>query len=260
MTTIPIYQVDAFSGCLFKGNPAAVCPLVTWIPDVSMQRIAMENNLSETAFFVEEGRNFHIRWFTPRREVDLCGHATLAAAHVLIRHLGYGGRTINFHAMSGILNVTMSGDLLILDFPSRPPVRSHAPETLVAAIGKLPLEVWEGRDYMFVYETEEDVINIKPDFEKLARIAPHGVIVTAPGNKVNFVSRFFAPALGIPEDPVTGSAHTMLIPYWSNRLGWKEMSALQLSERGGEIFCEDAGERVLIKGRAITYMKGEIYL
>lgn len=162
--------------------------------------------------------------------------------------------------MSGILNVTMSGDLLILDFPSRPPVRSHAPETLVAAIGKLPLEVWEGRDYMFVYETEEDVINIKPDFEKLARIAPHGVIVTAPGNKTNFVSRFFAPALGIPEDPVTGSAHTMLIPYWSNRLGWKEMSALQLSERGGEIFCEESGERVLIKGRAITYMKGEIYL
>lgn len=257
---IPIFQVDAFSGCLFKGNPAAVCPLVSWPSDNMMQKIAMENNLSETAFFVEIGDSFHIRWFTPRQEVDLCGHATLATAHVLAKHLGYGGKEIRFQSKSGELKVRLSGEMLMLDFPARPPRKSLPPPGLMEAIGKQALETWEGRDFMLVYENQSDIVALQPDFKQLAKLAPHGVIVTAPGESTDFVSRFFAPALGIDEDPVTGSAHSMLIPYWSSRLGWNELSALQLSERGGEVFCENLGSRVLIKGRAVTFMKGEIFL
>ncbi|HRY97765.1 MAG TPA: PhzF family phenazine biosynthesis protein [Bacteroidales bacterium] len=257
---IPIFQVDAFSGCLFKGNPAAVCFLKEWIPDALMQKIARENNLSETAFFVESGNRFHIRWFTPYSEIELCGHATLATAHVLYHHLGYGERSIHFHSASGELTVSRSGPLIVLDFPARPAAPAEAPVELIEALGEEPLEVYLGRDYMLVYEHERIVAGLQPDFRQLARHAAHGVIVTAPGENSDFVSRFFAPAIGINEDPVTGSSHTVLIPYWSERLGWKDLSALQLSDRGGELFCEDLGERVLIKGRAVTFMKGEILM
>ena len=257
---IPIFQVDAFSGCLFKGNPAAVCFLREWLPDSLMQKIARENNLSETAFFVETGNHFHIRWFTPHSEIDLCGHATLATAHVLYHHLGYGEKAIHFTSASGGLTVSRSGQMIVLDFPARPAQVVDAPDELVRAIGIEPDEVLKGRDYMLVYSSEKLIAAIQPDFPRLAEVAEHGVIVTAPGEKSDFVSRFFAPAIGINEDPVTGSAHTTLIPYWSERLGWKDLTALQLSERGGELFCEDLGERVLIKGRAVTFLQGEIFI
>ena len=257
---IPIFQVDAFSGCLFKGNPAAVCFLREWLPEATMQKIARENNLSETAFFVESGNKFHIRWFTPGSEIDLCGHATLATAHVLFQHLGYGERSIHFTSASGELIVSRSGQMIVLNFPSRPAAPAEAPEGLFDALGAVPDEVYKGRDFMLVYDNESLIAEMTPDFQALAMLVPHGVAVTAPGNHSDFVSRFFAPAIGINEDPVTGSSQTMLIPYWAERLGWKDLSALQLSERGGELFCEHLGERVLIKGRAITFMQGEILM
>lgn len=257
---IPIFQVDAFSGCLFKGNPAAVCFLREWLPEASMQKIARENNLSETAFFVENGNRFHIRWFTPQSEIDLCGHATLATAHVLFQHLGYGERSIHFTSASGELTVSRSGQMIVLNFPARPASPTKAPEGLFEALGEVANEVFMGRDYMLVYNNEHIIADMNPDFHHLAALVPHGIVVTAPGERTDFVSRFFAPAIGINEDPVTGSSHTMLIPYWAERLGWKDLSALQLSERGGELFCEDLGDRVLIKGRAVTYMQGEILM
>ncbi|RWY54092.1 PhzF family phenazine biosynthesis protein [Mucilaginibacter gilvus] len=260
--TIPIYQADAFTDELFGGNPAAVCPLNDWLPDAVMQKIALENNLAETAFFVKNSTGYLLRWFTPELEIDLCGHATLASAHIIFTELGYEGDTIYFETVkAGTLAVKRDGDKYAMDFPSRPPFAADTPEGLVAALGgKKPLKVFRSRDYMLVYETEDDILNIIPDHSALAKIDTLGIIVTAPGKKVDFVSRFFAPAAGVPEDPVTGSAHCNLIPYWAARLGKNILHAYQVSARKGELWCELKGDRVLMAGKAVTYLKGEIYV
>jgi PhzF family phenazine biosynthesis protein len=255
---IPIYQVDAFAGKLFAGNPAAVCPLENWLDDSLMQNIAAENNLAETAFFVKKEDHFKIRWFTPASEINLCGHATLASGHVLFSHLGYQGEKIRFTCKSGELFVTKSGDLLSLNFPSAKPAPIDMPPGLSEALGLRPSEILKARDIFAVYQNADDILALRPNFEQLARLDFHGFIVTAPGKDCDFVSRFFAPGIGINEDPVTGSSHTSLIPFWSARLGKKKMFARQFSKRGGELFCEDLGERVLISGKTVTYMKGEI--
>lgn len=257
---IPLYQVDAFTSKVFGGNPAAVCPLESWLPDDVMQSIAAENNLSETAFFVPEGDGYRLRWFTPTVEVDLCGHATLATAHVLFRHLRYRGATIRFVTQSGFLEVSKAGKLLSMNFPARPPLPVEVPKLLLRGLRATPLAVFKSRDYMAVFPHEEDIRNMQPDFAALIELHSLGVIVTAPGKDVDFVSRFFAPEAGIPEDPVTGSAHSTLIPYWSQRLGKKSLHALQVSRRGGELWCEDRGERVSIAGQAVTYAVGAIRL
>ncbi len=255
---IPIYQVDAFTDVPLKGNPAAICPLRQWLPDKTMQAIAAENNLPETAFFVASGEEFELRWFTPTVEVDLCGHATLAAAWVLFHRLGYGKESIQFQTRSGSLSVTRDGDLLALDFPSRPPEACGVHTDLLRALGRVPVNVLAARDYLVVYANEDEVRALKPDMALLVNVDRFAVIVTAPGTSADFVSRFFAPARGIPEDPVTGSAHCTLIPYWSERLGRKKLHARQISARGGELFCEDRGERVSIAGRSALFMEGQI--
>lgn len=257
---LQIFQVDAFTSKPFGGNPAAIVPLDAWLPDEAMQAIALENNLSETAFFVREGDGYGLRWFTPTFEIDLCGHATLAAAYVLYDQLGAIDDVLRFQSKSGLLTVERQDGKLVLDFPSRPATPSDAPVGLFEAIGRTPVEVLRLRDYMLVYETEDDIRSIAPDFSALARIKTHAVIVTAPGNTSDFVSRFFAPEAGINEDPVTGSSHCNLIPYWAEKLGKTEMFARQLSSRGGELFCELRGVRVRIGGNATLFMKGEIYV
>jgi len=257
---IPLYQVDAFTSKVFGGNPAAVCPLEEWLPDEVMQSIAAENNLSETAFFVKEGGDYRLRWFTPEVEVDLCGHATLATAHVLFRHLRCRRATLRFHTQSGLLEVSKAGKLLSMNFPARPPLPAPLPQPLVDGLGMTPVEVLKSRDYMAVFPREEDIRDMRPDFAALNELDCLGIIATAPGRDVDFVSRFFAPQCGIPEDPVTGSAHSTLIPYWSRRLGKTSLHALQVSKRGGELWCEDRGERVAIAGQAVTYSVGEIRL
>ena len=257
---IPIYQVDAFSGRAFAGNPAAVCPLESWLADERMQSIAAENNLAETAFFVPEGDGYRLRWFTPVTEVDLCGHATLASAFVVFRHLAPQLERVLFRTRSGELIVSRSGERLTMDFPSRPPVAVEAHPQLIPALGLQPKEVLAARDYMLVYETEEQVRALKPDMARLTEVDRFAVIVTAPGRDCDFVSRFFAPAHGVPEDPVTGSAHCTLIPYWSRRLGKKQLFARQVSTRGGELWCEDLGERVHISGQAVEFLSGTITL
>jgi len=256
---IPIYQVDAFTRKVFGGNPAAVCPLESWLEDGQLQLISAENNLSETAFFVRQDKCFDIRWFTPAEEVDLCGHATLASAHVLFNHLGYKGNSIHFRSRySGDLYVKKEGEKLVLDFPASKLRKVPVPEALARGLGKEPLSLFLARDYLAVFESEEDILRMNPDDKILKNLDVTGIIVTAPGKEVDFVSRFFAPAVGIPEDPVTGSAHTMLTPYWADRLGKNKLHALQLSARKGELFCEMTGERVLIGGYACSFMKGEI--
>lgn len=257
---IPFYQVDAFTDRLFGGNPAAVCPLDAWLDDALMQAIAAENNLSETAFFVEEGGGFHLRWFTPALEVDLCGHATLASAHVLFHHLGYDRDVIRFQTLSGTLAVEKKGDLLAMDFPASKPVPADAPQALLDGLRARPVAVLKSRDYVAVFGQQQEVLDIRPDFAALARLDCLGIMVTAPGDDADFVSRFFAPRAGIPEDPVTGSAHTTLVPYWAERLGKTVLHARQLSGRGGELFCEHRGERVSIAGRAVTYAVGSLWL
>ncbi len=260
MKTIAIYQADAFTNQLFGGNPAAVCPLESWLPDETMQKIALENNLAETAFFVPKGDGFMLRWFTPELEIDLCGHATLASAHILFTELGFAGEEIRFKTkVAGTLTVSKKDGLYTLDFPSRPPQPCKTPDILLEALGgAAPISIQKARDYFVVYEKEEDIINLKPDFFLLGKIDVIGIIVTAPGKEVDFVSRFFAPSCSVPEDPVTGSAHCTLIPYWAKRLGKNSMRAYQLSARKGEIWCEQKGERVLISGKAVTYLRGEI--
>ncbi|TFF33575.1 PhzF family phenazine biosynthesis protein [Mucilaginibacter psychrotolerans] len=260
--TIPIYQADAFTDKLFGGNPAAVCPLTEWLPDAVMQNIALENNLAETAFFVKNDTGYMLRWFTPELEIDLCGHATLATAHIIFTELGHEGDTIYFDTKQvGTLIVKRDGDKYTLDFPSRPPIAVDAPEGLLASLGgKTPLSIWRSRDYMLVYENEEDIAELTPNHAALAKIDTIGVIVTAPGKEVDFVSRFFAPAASVPEDPVTGSAHCNLIPYWADRLGKNQLHAYQISPRKGELWCELKGDRVLMTGNAVTYLKGEIYV
>ena len=258
--TIPIYQADAFTDQLFGGNPAAICPLDEWLPEETMQKIAIENNLAETAFFVKNETGYKLRWFTPEYEIDLCGHATLASAHILFTQLGFAGNEIHFETVkAGTLTVKKDGDKYTMDFPSRPPIHIEPPIGLVEALGeKQPLEVLRSRDYFLVYESEEDIKDISPDFYALSKMDTVGVIVTAKGKKADFVSRFFAPGAGIPEDPVTGSAHCNLIPYWAEKLGKDKMHAYQLSARKGELWCELHGDRVLISGKAVTYLKGEI--
>ncbi len=259
--TIPIYQADAFTDQLFGGNPAAICPLNEWLPDEVMQQIAKENNLAETAFFVKSDKGFALRWFTPEYEIDLCGHATLASAHILFTELAYNGDTIHFETVkAGVLSVKKDGDKYTMDFPSRPPIPIEIPNGLTESLGKKPIAILRSRDYFVVYENEDDIISITPDFFALSKMDTVGVIITAPGKKSDFVSRFFAPGAGIPEDPVTGSAHCNLIPYWAKKLGKNKLHAYQLSARKGELWCELKGDRVLMSGKAITYLKGEIYI
>lgn len=257
---IPIYQVDAFTDAIFGGNPAMVCPLESWLPTETMQKIAMENCVAETAFFIPLERGFHIRWFTPEIEMDLCGHATLATAHVLVQHLDYALQKIKFQSNSGELSVTAEGDLLTLDFPSRMPLPAEAPQIILDGIKAQPIEILKARDYVLVYADEDQIRCIQPDVGLLNQINidPGGIIVTAPGKEVDFVSRFFTPQASIFEDPVTGSAHCSLIPYWAQKLQTDELTALQISSRVGKLFCKNAGNRVLISGKAITYLEGFI--
>jgi PhzF family phenazine biosynthesis protein len=256
---IPLYQVDAFAGRPFAGNPAAICPLEKWLPDEVMQSIATENNLSETAFYVRDGAGYDLRWFTPAVEVDLCGHATLASACVIldIRCETADSRVV-FQTKSGELAVERDGDLYALDFPSRPPQPCVVHPGLAEALGARPKRVLAGRDYLCVFESEEQVAALAPDLAKLTKLDRFAVIVTAPGRDCDFVSRFFAPSQGVPEDPATGSAHCTLIPYWAEQLGKTKLFARQISRRGGEFWCELRGERVRIAGRAARYMQGVI--
>lgn len=255
---LDLYQIDAFARGIFEGNPAAVCPLAEWIPDGLMQQIAMENNLSETAFFVEVDGRFDLRWFTPEAEVDLCGHATLASAHLLFHHLGYGSDTIFFDTRSGELTVSREGDLLLMNFPAARPEETELPAGMEQALGVTPGKCYRATDYLLILDREQAVRDLEPDFTAMKKIDTRGVIVTAPGEEVDFVSRFFAPAVGINEDPVTGSAHTLLTPYWSGRLGKRDLRARQISKRGGELRCRLLGDRVEIGGYAKTYMTGII--
>ena len=256
---IPYYQIDAFTEERFKGNPAGVCFLPrVWLPDEVMQKIAAENGVSETAFVIREGEGYGLRWFSPTMEVDLCGHATVATAQAIFFETGLDAESISFKTRSGVISVARVDDMMVLDFPARPPQRCEAPEGVEFAMGTMPQEIWRARDYMVVFETEADVKALQPDFEKLRDWDCLGVIATAPGDSVDFVSRFFAPRAGINEDPVTGSAHSTLIPYWSRRLKKKELHALQISARGGELFCYDHGDRVKIGGYAVTYLRGEL--
>ena len=260
MMQLPIYQVDAFADRVFRGNPAAVCPLETWLPDATMQAIAAENNLSETAFFVREGSDYALRWFTPAVEVDLCGHATLASGYVVMRFLEPQRESVSFRtAKAGTLTVTRRADMLVMDFPTRPAVPAAAPPGLFAALGGTPREVLRARDHLVVYGSADEIAALAPDLAALAKVDCWAVIVTAPGdNGVDFVSRFFAPAQGILEDPVTGSAHCTLVPYWANRLGKTEFEARQLSRRGGALSCALDGDRVSIAGKAVLYLEGRI--
>ncbi len=249
---IPIYQVDAFASGLFRGNPAAVCPLESWLPDGILQAIAEENNLAETAFYVCENGRFRLRWFTPTVEVDLCGHATLAAASVIDEP------RVVFDSRSGELAVEREGALYVLDFPARPPRECPEDPRLFEALGAKPSTLLTSVCCLCVFDTEDQVRALSPDMAKLAALDCFAVIATAPGRDCDFVSRFFAPAQGIPEDPVTGSAHSTLIPYWSPRLGKKKLFARQISRRGGELWCEDRGARVRIGGHAVRYLVGQI--
>jgi PhzF family phenazine biosynthesis protein len=257
---IPCYHVDAFAGEIFRGNPAAVCPLDAWLPDATMQNIAAENNLAETAFVVPRGNEFELRWFTPTIEVDLCGHATLAAAFVLFAERNFPGSAIRFHSRSGVLNVTRGGEILTLDFPARPPQPCAMPEALVHGLGSRPAGVLKSRDFFAVFDSADAVRALRPDFAALKTLDCLGIIATAPGDDCDFVSRFFAPGAGIDEDPATGSSHCTLIPYWAQRLGKTKLFARQASQRGGEMFCELVGDRVFIGGKAAPYLRGKIVL
>ncbi len=268
---LPIYQVDAFASEVFRGNPAAVCPLEEWLPDETLQAIAEENNLAETAFYVRQGDCYGLRWFTPIVEVDLCGHATLASASVILEvRREISTPRVMFKTLSGELTVEREGDLYALDFPARPPLPCQPDPQLLEGLGARPTQILasaasvpSSQDYVCVFEHEEQVRDLKPDMQKLAAIDRFAVIVTAPGaasgaGACDFVSRFFAPSKGIPEDPVTGRAHTTLIPYWSQRLGKAKLFGRQISRRGGELWCEDRGTRVKIAGGAVQYLQGRI--
>ncbi len=259
---LPIYQVDAFAERAFEGNPAAVVPLDEWLPEATMQAIAAENNLAETAFFVETGNGFHIRWFTPTKEVTLCGHATLASAFVLFNCLEFAAgsdeESIVFDSLSGELKVSRQGDLLTLDFPNQAAEHCAIPKALVQGLGKQPIACFKHEDYMAVFEHEADIKAMSPDFNILEQLDLRGVIVTAQGSEQDFIARFFAPKYGIPEDPVTGSAYTKLTPYWAQKIGKQTMSARQVSARGGNIQCRLDGDRVYISGKAVLYLQGMI--
>lgn len=257
-----IYQVDAFADRIFSGNPAAVCPLEQWLSDDILQKIAMENNLAETAFYVKQGDQYQIRWFTPTVEVDLCGHATLAAAFVLFNHENENGNRIQFYSpRSGALTVTKKGELLTLNFPSDPLTPLPLTDNITGCFDIKPTLAFKGKtDYLLVFDNEEEIRKVRPAFDAIAKLKARGVIITAKGNKVDFVSRFFAPQSGIQEDPVTGSAHTTLTPYWAERLKKAELTAIQLSARKGHLQCHYLDDRVEISGQAKLYLTGEIYL
>lgn len=257
---IKIYQVDAFTDKVFGGNPAAVCPLDDWLPDDLLQNIALENNLSETAFYVKDGNKYQIRWFTPTVEVDLCGHATFAAAFVLFHHEGHEDDNIHFwSSRSGDLQVKKKGDILTLNFPADIVKPVKLSKNLLKSFDLKPNSVCKGKsDYLFVFKDEEEVLRLKPTLNNIAQLDARGVIATAKGNKVDFVSRFFGPRVGVDEDPVTGSAHTTLVPYWSEFLGKTELTATQLSKRKGQLFCKCVRPRVEISGRGILYLSGII--
>ena len=264
---LPLYQLDAFTDQVFAGNPAAVCPLDSWLDDETLQAIAVENNLSETAYFIRDGENYRLRWFTPATEVDLCGHATLASAQVIMDELEPGRDSVAFETLSGTVTVARGdGGLLEMDFPSRPAKPASAPSAMLAALGRAPGDVRLARDYLLVYGAESDIRSLKPDFSALAAaidVPGGGVIVTAPaaeGADHDFVSRFFAPHLGIDEDPATGSAHCTSVPYWAERLGKSDLVARQISARGATLYCTDAGERVMIRGHCRLYMRGTILI
>jgi PhzF family phenazine biosynthesis protein len=260
MRKLQIFQVDAFADQIFRGNPAAVVLVEGDLSDAQMQSIAAENNLSETAFVTPTEEAFGLRWFTPNMEVDLCGHATLASAFVLFETgLAEGGQ-VRFETLSGLLKVEREGDWLSLDFPARMPEPGGAPLELADALGAVPSEVLHSRDLLVVFDTEETVAQLMPDFTAIEALEAFAVIVTAPGDDVDFVSRFFAPKAGIPEDPVTGSAHCTLIPFWADRLGKSKLQARQISRRGGYLRCENRGDRVIISGKAVEYLRGEIYV
>jgi len=255
---LTLYQVDAFTDRLFSGNPAAVCPLGEWLPDATLQAIAGENNLSETAFYIPAGDGFQLRWFTPTTEVELCGHATLATAHVIFNHTGYGRASIDFGSRGGKLTVRRDKEWLVMDFPAQPATPCDSPTALIEALGREPVELLSGPDYLAVFDSEEVVLALQPNFVVLKRLDLRGVIVTAPGREIDFVSRFFAPKLGIDEDPVTGSAHCILAPYWAARLNKTRLTARQISRRSGDIICEAGESRVVLSGRAVTYLEGKI--
>jgi PhzF family phenazine biosynthesis protein len=255
---IPYYQIDAFTDRVFAGNPAGVCFLDRWLEDTLLQSIAAENNLSETAFLVSAGSHYDLRWFTPKVEVDLCGHGTLASAFAVFEYINPQAERVDFQTKSGVLSVKRQRDLLTMDFPSRPPEPCAPPDHLADILGIPPAQTLRARDLVVVYQKEDQVRKLQPDLERVSALEPFAVIVTAPGKNSDFVSRFFAPKVGVPEDPVTGSAHCSLIPYWSKRLGKKQLHAFQLSKRGGELFCLDQGDRVSIGGRAVSYLTGTI--
>ena len=257
---IPLYQVDAFAAETFAGNPAAICPLDAWLQDDVLQAIALENNLSETAFLVKSGEGYELRWFTPVHEVDLCGHATLGSAHVIATHLEPGCEKTAFMTRSGRLEVTRDGELYTMDFPVQAPTRVADDGLLAEALGRQPLEVWAAGKNMTVLASQAELLDAAPDLDKVLALPGDGLIITAPGEDCDFVSRYFAPHGGIPEDPVTGSAHCVLTPYWAERLGKSRMAARQLSRRGGELTVELRGERVLISGRVAPYLEGRIFV
>lgn len=258
MMKIPIYQIDAFTKEIFRGNPAAVCPLDEWLPEELMQKIAAENNLSETAFYTRSGNGYELRWFTPKVEVDLCGHATLATAHVIFNYYEKELQKIDFYTKSGKLTVSREGSLIVMDFPSRPPAATEVPKQLLEGLVDKPEQVLKSRDYFVVYESQDQIERLQPKFDLLAQVDGTGIIVTAKGKEADFVSRFFAPQSGIDEDPVTGSAHCTLIPYWAEKLGKTSFRAIQLSQRRGELLCQLLGDRVSIAGNSATYLHGEI--
>ena len=261
-TQLPIYQVDAFTHEVFGGNPAAVCPLEEWLPDKVLQQIAEENNLSETVFYTQEENYYRIRWFTPLVEVDLCGHATLAAAFVLFNYGGFEGQTLPFFSpRSGDLSVAREGEVLTLNFPSDTIAPIELSDEIKAGFDISPIAAFKGKtDFLLVFEKEADIQSLSPSLDNIRRLPGRGVIATAKGEQVDFVSRFFAPQSGVDEDPVTGSAHTTLTPYWANELGKSEMTAVQLSARKGYLTCKHMGDRVEISGQARLYLTGEIHI
>ena len=259
---LKLFQIDSFTDKIFGGNPACVMPLNDWLPDDVLMKIAQENSVAETAFFIVENDIVHLRWFTPDVEMDLCGHATLATAHALKTELGYSDSLIRFSTLSGILSVRVENDMYMLDFPSRMPVNAQLPEELLKSLNIAPRETFKARDFVLIYESEQEIrdISINRQLFDTVNLGTGGVIVTAEGIDCDFVSRFFTPGATFLEDPVTGSAHCSLIPYWSQRLCKKIMNAKQLSKRGGVLYCEDKGDRVIIGGKAKTYFVGTVFI
>jgi PhzF family phenazine biosynthesis protein len=258
---IPLYQIDAFAARPFSGNPAAVCPLEQWLDEATLQAIAAENNLSETAFFVAEDEGFHLRWFTPAVEVELCGHATLATGWVIFNRFDWPLEAIDFRTRSGMLTVSRDGDRLAMDFPARPATRADTVDAVASALGAHPREVRraDNGNALAVFDSAAEVKFLVPDFARLGALDMFGVIATAPGEgDADFVSRYFAPRAGVPEDPVTGSAHCTLVPYWAERLGKEKLFARQVSKRGGELWCEDRGARTIIAGRCVPTVEGTL--